>query len=734
VDWTFIPLNEKLPEHSSRGPFAKDTWYLGNNGGALALYGITTGWGSISFYSPAYVLTDQILANNGTFASTVAGLCLGSVFDVTVQTTVSSISGTITVPAGTFSNCKLVLISETATLYGVSFQNFDSAAWVLAPGVGIIRDGVQFLNTPTGPWLPDNGYLELISGTYTSWRGALQVTINPSGAVSAGAQWRVDGGAWQNNGATVSALSVGSHTVGFKTVAGWNTPDSQSVTIDNNSTAATSGAYTKTPPTLISPLGSVAASSTQRYTWKADPAAAWYELYVARNGSAFCDTWFASGNSVVDSATGNFAVDVSGHTAGNYQWLVRGYGSDGLGPWSSLGSFAMAPPPPPGPVSLLVPVNNANLQARRPQFTWMQSSPMADWYCLSLTRNGIKYLDQWTQGTASWIPATDLPAGAYSWSVLPWSAAGYGPLSTSFAFTIPAAVPGAITLVSPTGSVAAGSTQRYTWKAEAAASWYELYVTRNGSGFCDKWIASGDSVVAGATGNFAVDVSGHTGGAYQWWVRGWGADGLGPWSSTGSFTMTTPPPPGIVTLLAPVNNANFQARRPQFTWTRSNPAADWYYLYLTRNGSKYLDQWMQGATNWTSTADLPAGSYSWWVLPWSEVGYGSVSTSFTFTIPVAVPGSITQVAPAGSVAASSIQRYTWKADSAAAWYELFVARNGGVFCDKWFTSGDSVVVSATGNFAVDVSAHTSGSYQWWVRGWSPDGLGVWASGMAFQQP
>jgi hypothetical protein len=96
-------------------------------------------------------------------------------------------------------------------------------------------------------------------------------------------------------------------------------------------------------------------------------------------------------------------------------------------------------------------------------------------------------------------------------------------------------VPTNIVQLSPTGGVAAGSTQRYTWKADAAATWYELYVLRNGSAFGDHWYTLTDSVVDSATGNFAVDMSGHTSGSYQWWVRGWGPDGVGPWSGNLSF-------------------------------------------------------------------------------------------------------------------------------------------------------------------------------------------------------
>ncbi len=74
-------------------------------------------------------------------------------------------------------------------------------------------------------------------------KGSLQVTLAPAGAVSAGAQWQVDGGVWQTNGVTVSGLAVGSHTVAFNAVSGWITPPNQIVTITDNNTTTTSGTY-----------------------------------------------------------------------------------------------------------------------------------------------------------------------------------------------------------------------------------------------------------------------------------------------------------------------------------------------------------------------------------------------------------------------------------------------------------------------------------------------------------
>ena len=94
--------------------------------------------------------------------------------------------------------------------------------------------------------------------------GNLQVTLGPSGAVSAGAQWNVDGGGWQNSGATVTGLSVGSHTVNYKSITGWNAPSSESVTINNGLTTSISRNYTQQTGNLqvtLGPSGAVSAGA-----------------------------------------------------------------------------------------------------------------------------------------------------------------------------------------------------------------------------------------------------------------------------------------------------------------------------------------------------------------------------------------------------------------------------------------------------------------------------------------
>jgi Tol biopolymer transport system component len=120
--------------------------------------------------------------------------------------------------------------------------------WVSQPVISY--DGTMVAFSDLGSELV-NGDLNRVPDAFGALiDGSLQVTINPAAAVSAGAQWQVDGGAWQNSGATVAGLPVGSHTVAFSIVPGWGVPVSQVVTVNvDETTTITAGYLTPHPAT-----------------------------------------------------------------------------------------------------------------------------------------------------------------------------------------------------------------------------------------------------------------------------------------------------------------------------------------------------------------------------------------------------------------------------------------------------------------------------------------------------
>jgi uncharacterized repeat protein (TIGR02543 family) len=122
--------------------------------------------------------------------------------------------------------------------------------------------------------------------------GSLTVTLQPAGAVSAGAQWQVDSGAYRNSGDIVAGLAPGSHTIACKAVTGYSAPASHSVSITGGTVANDTETYSIIAPTTYAltlnqggAMGSISPS----------PMGTW-------NGSAYV---YATGSVVQLSASAN---------------------------------------------------------------------------------------------------------------------------------------------------------------------------------------------------------------------------------------------------------------------------------------------------------------------------------------------------------------------------------------------------------------------------------------------
>ena len=107
------------------------------------------------------------------------------------------------------------------------------------------------------------GGLMLMTALCQAQTGSLQATLGPAGANTAGAQWNVDGGVWQNSGATVTGLSPGSHDVYFNAVAGWDSPVSAQVTIAASATTPVTGTYLQQAGSLTVELAPTAATAAE---------------------------------------------------------------------------------------------------------------------------------------------------------------------------------------------------------------------------------------------------------------------------------------------------------------------------------------------------------------------------------------------------------------------------------------------------------------------------------------
>lgn len=244
---------------------------------------------------------------------------------------------------------------------------------------------------------------------------------------------------------------------------------------------------------------------------------------------------------------------------------------------------------------------------RRPSFTWSAMAG-ATWYQIWINRDGKTYETRWIADATTWTPAASgLPGGNYQWWVRPWGPTiGSGAWAGPARFSISTATPGELAQIAPEEEQA-GHDLTYRWNKDENATWYRLFVGRLGGGtWHDKWFemsgvgettAKPGSVNAGAAKPVQAAPQGAiegnlptfqwAGGACEWWLRGWGPDGYGPWTGPKSFSVP-------------------------------NKADAWYRIYVSRGAAKVLDQWTQG-TSLPAPAELSAGAHSWWIGVWDPL-------------------------------------------------------------------------------------------------------------------
>jgi len=265
------------------------------------------------------------------------------------------------------------------------------------------------------------------------------------------------------------------------------------------------------------------------------------------------------------------------------------------------------------------------------------------------------------------------------------------------------------------GAVVIDRTPLLTWADPAGnATWFRIYVLGPSGVTVDQWVQQNEYEISPALSP----------GDYRWWVYSQNQHGAGGWSGEATFTVQAQKPLATV----PIGPRGMQAtgvRRPLFSW-QSADYATWHHIWVNRlGGGKYAAKWIQApATNWIPDVDFRGGDYKWWIAGWNVDGYGPWSSGTDFTVPDMRPGVIELLSPTGGVDQTAGHvNYQWAADDRATWYRMWSGQAGQAVVDKWYR-GSSVVTDTTAS--VTEPRHGWGSYNWYVRGWGPDGYGHWS--------
>ena len=191
------------------------------------------------------MLTNLALGNHTVEYSQVAG------FVTLPSETINLLSGTNPTlnrnyTASSLSSLRISLNPSAAQ------WRIDGGAWNPSGAtIGNLALGTHAIDysSVTGYATPPSERVTLIDGpttalnrtyTATSFAASLALTLTPSSA-----QWRIDGRPWTPSGATIGNLALGAHTIDFAPVAGFATPQSETVILNSGVNPPLTRNYTR---------------------------------------------------------------------------------------------------------------------------------------------------------------------------------------------------------------------------------------------------------------------------------------------------------------------------------------------------------------------------------------------------------------------------------------------------------------------------------------------------------
>ncbi len=449
-------------------------------------------------------------------------------------------------------------------------------------------------------------------------------------------------------------------------------------------------------PTLLLPTDEEYINDdTPVFDWSDVPLATGYRIQVATS------TFFLLPE--VDGTVTGSAAQSPHLNDRHWYWRVRGYNSEGYGPWSAVWGFTVDTVAPGG-LTLVSPTNNLVTSDYTPTFNWNAAS--GAWrYRLEVDNTPDFSSPGITVHTSglSYTSGLNLLNGQYYWRVRAYDQAdNNGPWSAVWRVIINKPVPPAPILVSPaSGTYTNDNTPILDWNAASLAVAYQVQIATTPT-----FSTTERDITTGST---AYSPSPLPDGAHYWRVRGRDSIGnWGPWSTVWVFIIDTVPP-GIVTLVSPTSTSYINDNTPYLDWNVASGAYE-YQIQIDYDflfAPAYIDY---TGTNTYYTAPTLSNTDFWWrvraidragnVGPWSAV--------WLFTVDTVPPGTPTLVSPLDDSYTNISSPYLdWNTATGGATYQLHVDN------DNDFSS--LAVDYTSGNTFYTLPVLGDGTYYWRIR-------------------
>jgi YD repeat-containing protein len=518
-------------------------------------------------------------------------------------------------------------------------------------------------------------------GNFTMSWGAV------SGATSYNLQESVNGGAWNtiysgaSTDAALSGRAGGSYTYLVQACA--------SGTCTGWTSSGTVGVWPAIP-TITVPSGTINGSYT--VSWSASTSATGYTVQEALNGGAW--------TTIATNQTGT-SIARPGTTTGSYTYQVQASNSYGTAGWSATSaavtvntSFGVVPSPTP---TLSVPATNNTGSAT---ISWSAASPVTGYTLQQSSNGGSSWITVYS-GTGTSVALSGLAAGTYTYQLQACNTAGGGEACTAWI----AGGPMVLTLP-PTGTPSlstpsASSNGSYTvsWSAVSTATSYTL----------QQQISSGSWTTVQSSSATSWPASGEGDDTYGYRVQGCNAGGCGPWSGTGTTTVTLPPSS------APSLSGGGSSSTGSYTVSWGSVAtATSYNLQENVNSGGWSTVQSSSATSW-SASGLGDGTYQYQVQACNVGGCGPWSSAVTMT--VLLPPSTAPSLSGGGTSNTGSYSVSWSSVATATSYTLQENANGAGWATVQSSSATSWSASGRGN----------GTYEYQAQACNASGCSGWSS-------
>ena len=520
---------------------------------------------------------------------------------------------------------------------------------------------------PTLTWTPvinANSYEILVrpSGS-TTWDTLVDPFYYPAGEDDT-VSWLLPGTyQWKVNAFQDGTQLSTTATLGTFTITPLAAASGQRVAMTGQATEASATRCSVAQPSTCTSL-----RQTPVLAWNADPDAAFYKVYLAKDAAM---TIPVSGYPKSVESNKHMPVTALPDNTGSaaYFWAVQPCRASGK--CGTIGNATNAFSKLSKPAQLLTPTADQIVNSSEITFTWRDylatnqdatASPLSDPVQTVNSRIEAKQYRLQVSADSSFGTLIDnilvdqqtftsyantYPEGKLYWRVqaidgggnsLPWSAA------RAFTKRSPLVVP-----ISPLNGVSVPGTAPFTWNPAAYAVSYDIEVYKNAdtSGTSTNRVILSHSKMAYFAPATPLTVSSS---AYVWRIRPVDVKGrAGRWTSLTDPAMQFFVVGGKPSLVSPAGQAFVPSNEGLFTWTGVAGATNYRFERRLQGSSSVSQSVVTVATSFAPTAKIGTGQWEWRVVALDTAGKDLGATAWRrFTVDATAP-KVTDKAPTGTV-------------------------------------------------------------------------------------